>query len=697
MSSVEPKKISAVRTYASDLAEVRATRDHTPKTTTAAPTTPTVATAAPQSVAHTTPATTNTVAQKLVFTEPKTKQKTTPIQVVSPVTEKTPTAPKTTIPPFHTFQKPATATPNTQAPVTTINIPNGVVTAKPKASILTGPSHGVTVGDEADAAALATVITDTKKSGFSLTAAVRSSMSGWFQNKKDTLTGKNKPKYTVPQADRRKGVIQKATSMTGRTSTADHAEVVKRLRANKQTTGTIPLTKPKVVESVPTWSSDETVLPKKTSNVLPIQMVAPTIEPVKEVPTVPPVVAPKPIVPAVTPTIPTAVIPKIPTPTVITPPPVITPTISPVARPQITPITPIMPKVAAPVITPRVVAVTPPVITPVVPRVQATPSPISTPITPQVPAPIAVTPPPTIPTVSAMVRPRITPSVPANLQPVVPVIPASVPSSTPDIIRPAAPTPLAAVTEVASVPTTPNVIDRTQPAPKKSFRFQLQSIFTHTNRIVIAGGITACCIIAIGLGYRAYLQADTNTAAVTPTDIPVFSQMVTSSEKTVATSKQVMLTALEAAAAAPDSLTEVMFTEPTSSSTLTAETFFTLFDIQVLTAFTGTITNISLGAYRTEPWILLKVTAAPTAQGGMLDWERRLSRDLSPWFGPEIATKKTSITDFTDSAVNGIDVRILKDTSGTERIIYGFVAPNYILITSNTSAWLNLHEHWRAE
>ncbi len=659
------KKVLAVRTYASDLADTRAERDHTVVTVPAPQTVPVV----PTAVAHTTPTVAPGVKQKLIFTEPKAKKESDLTTTTVPPTTKKDTGANTAIPPFHTFQKPAFTQAAAPTGITAIQIPDGTHTEKLKPSILTGPSHGVTVGDEAEAANEATVITDIKRSKFSLTAAIGKSMSGWFQNKKDTLSGKNKPKYTVPQADRRKGVIQKATSMTGRTSTADHAEVLKRLRANKQSAGVVPVTTPKVVASEPTWTTAETKpdTDKKSTNNLPVTIVTPEAAPQPAV-----IIAPQKIavvIPTPPPTPAPVTLPKV-VPTI----PVIAPQVPEPPRERITPIVPILPQSqpAQPVL--RIPSVVVPIIPPTI-----------------TPPPAAITPPPVI---TAITRAPITPRLPVMLISETPVTPLDTPETKPQLVAP--------IITPTGVPINTEVIAVEKSLPKRApqtrtFRFRLQNIFTHTNRIVITGGVVAVCILVAGLAYRYYLSTGTEVELATNAELPVFNQMTQTAEPVVATSKEVIIAALRAAAAAPDSLTEVAFLEPTSSSSLTAETLFSLFGVRTLAAFTTSITTVSLGTYRTEPWLLLKVTDTPTARGGMLDWESRMSADLSPWYGAAVAAKKTSITAFTDQAIAGTDVRVLTDAQNTERITYGFVAPNYLLITSNTSAWLNLHEHWRTE
>ena len=79
----------------------------------------------------------------------------------------------------------------------------------------------------------ATIITDTKKNKTSLISSVISSIGLWF--KEITKPKKKKaPKYTVPEASRRKGVIQKATTKTGSIFTADSETLREQIRLRQQ-------------------------------------------------------------------------------------------------------------------------------------------------------------------------------------------------------------------------------------------------------------------------------------------------------------------------------------------------------------------------------------------------------------------------------------------------------------------------------
>jgi len=79
----------------------------------------------------------------------------------------------------------------------------------------------------------ATVITDTKKNRQNLLLEIKKSLSSWF--KAVTKPKKSKvPKYSVPEANHRKGVIQKATTKTGSIFTADSDTLKEQIRKRQR-------------------------------------------------------------------------------------------------------------------------------------------------------------------------------------------------------------------------------------------------------------------------------------------------------------------------------------------------------------------------------------------------------------------------------------------------------------------------------
>lgn len=78
------------------------------------------------------------------------------------------------------------------------------------------------------------IITDTKRNRFKLFPAIVQSVKEWFKKLKVNRKRKRAPKYTVTETERRKGVIQKATSKTGTAFTADNETLKEQIRRRNQ-------------------------------------------------------------------------------------------------------------------------------------------------------------------------------------------------------------------------------------------------------------------------------------------------------------------------------------------------------------------------------------------------------------------------------------------------------------------------------
>jgi hypothetical protein len=165
----------------------------------------------------------------------------------------------------------------------------------------------------------ATIIRDTKHNRFHLFPAIGSSLKQWFLDFKDKYLTKKAPKYTVPETTLRKGVIQKATSKTGKIATFDHSSLQERIRERRDrvtpkepTTTWTANTEPGylLLEEGETISNVQ-VEPRKSFRTVP------TPKPVEPLPVVPPP-PPAPVVteptpePVTTPVIETEIIEPVP-------------------------------------------------------------------------------------------------------------------------------------------------------------------------------------------------------------------------------------------------------------------------------------------------------------------------------------------------------------------------------------------------
>ena len=128
-----------------------------------------------------------------------------------------------------------------------------------------------------------------------------------------------------------------------------------------------------------------------------------------------------------------------------------------------------------------------------------------------------------------------------------------------------------------------------------------------------------------------------------------------------------------------------------------AQTMLNALGFRTPGSFTRAVTNMTFGSYNgTDPFIVMEVTNFDTAFGGLLAWEPDMSADLSPLFGGAIsqsfdpyARTDTQIRSafFRDTIVSNKSARVLVDPQNNERIIYAFINPNLVLITTTAEAF----------
>jgi hypothetical protein len=105
---------------------------------------------------------------------------------------------------------------------------------RPQTNIVATNDKNTSFIVENEDGAPATIITDTKRDRFKLIPAIIDSISSWFAAKKLSYKVKKAPKYTVPETTRRKGVIQKATGVTGKLATSDFSSIHERIKQRKE-------------------------------------------------------------------------------------------------------------------------------------------------------------------------------------------------------------------------------------------------------------------------------------------------------------------------------------------------------------------------------------------------------------------------------------------------------------------------------
>jgi hypothetical protein len=630
-----------VRTFALDLNAVRAQRNtHTPANTTTA------------AEIEKKP-----VADAVLVTLPTTAVKNAP---ALSVIKKSTTAPTAVIPPFHTFQKPVTAPRQIPAlkpvaPTKVIDV-SAVEKAPLKPSILAIPhKETVTITSKPEVEA-GTIITDNKHKRFSLLGALFGALANWWQIQKAHATERKKPKYTVPEASRRKGIIQQATVQTGRTVAADYQTVVARVKTTQKAT-----------------------LVKRNTNLPSVPSATPVWETATEQPTAMPVVTTPEII-SLSDAARTVSLPE-PQPKIEPAIPVLLP-IEKQSAANILPTTTVWTNTINEVPDIDSAESLPPVVVSKIPEPRVLVKPVSE------PAPTAVS-------ITPLNRPRIEPIIPQTVSaPVVitPLVPATVIVNQPpielDVPHAARP---AANWELAARSAYPSDVKKI-PIRTARVRPWLVYLRIHQTRI-LTGLLSLVILFSIGWFSLNKLQNSNQGGVVTENidNNPIFNDTTLYTEAVTSLNKNTIIATIKEKSAGGDSLVEVSVADPGSGQTLSANQLFVLLEANVLIDFEASLIDVRLGGYRGEPWLVLQTTDTATARGGLLDWEKNMSRDLSPWFGTAINKNvRIGITAFTDDMVGTHDVRVLLDDTGTERITYGFITPNHLLITSNTTAFLNL-------
>jgi hypothetical protein len=446
--------------------------------------------------------------------------------------------------------------------------------------------------DNEDAAA-ATIITDTKRGQFKLFPAIINAMRSWFSTTKKNYTAKKIPKYTVPDTTRRKGIIQKATSKTGKFASSDFSSIQERILERKAAAAKAQ----EITEGPETiWTANtepgfallsETTVPQYVSNV---QVVAR-----KSFRTIPEEV-------------------------------VITKT----------------DEVAIP---------TPEAVNEVADERWSTP-------TPTVPAPeVAI--------------PTVVPEEEVLEIETSPLPPAEVPIPEEEVPEPK----VTAVTEEVE----------TEEISVRKSRFDVLKVNTNT----LTFFVSAAVVVLAMLGTAGYLVLYKDGSAPTHTSAP--DTLLTNTEVrtlvlyTVTTNSITeAFNALQNERGTTQGVFMYTSTIGSTEAVLPAQILSAL-EIDLAPDLAQTIGSVRVGYINQAPYILLKVKNESAARGGLLLWEAEMYRDLSSLLSLAPETTET----FLDATISGTDVRVLKNSNGSERLLYG-IKNGTILITTNSASYAQL-------
>jgi len=511
----------------------------------------------------------------------------------------------------------------------------------------------------------AVIITDTKHKRFHLLAEIKKSLQAWWEKRVTNYAESKKPKYTVPQAERRKGVIQKATSVTGRTVSVDHDAVLERIRANKLSA----LPKPSITDQEKKYSvlqnsfnDEEEATWSKTAET-DVDLNQETVS--TEIKTIKPKETIVPIAPMVSSVKENKTKMDLHHDTEVSLPITKEPDFNkPTATPKVRTIT-------AKIITPKIPL--PPVV-PVVPVVPITPVKTIRPKEPVIPIAPIVSITPTIPLVEENKKSDTEIILANNLQNG---------KETDQLIAP----------QIKIVKSNLNKIGNNHLTSRLMALLRDLMPFKNTKLFVLATLTLTLIGFIIYVGINTLKATSTTIQPIDNYSPALFNTAVQYHDILMGKDKSSIFAQIQTRNNTDESVTEINFILPQGKEIVTAPALLPLFGSNLAPDFVSSLGQITFGFYHNEPWLVITTNNKTTAQGGLLQWETNMSNDLSPLFGSATITKKqksSGLTSFKDSLINNFDVRILSDNDEKEKLVYGFISSDYILITTNTMAWLNL-------
>ncbi|MEZ4103895.1 MAG: hypothetical protein R3B60_01260 [Candidatus Paceibacterota bacterium] len=504
-------------------------------------------------------------------------------------------------------------------------------------------------GEDSEAA---TVITDTKKDRFNLFSETFASFSNWIKEKKKQREAKKAPKYTVPEASRRKGVIQKATSKSGITTNTDHDQIQNRIKERQQQ-NSIEESEPKIIST----KNTEPVFPPP-----PSKKEAKIIEEPKEVAT-----------------------DKIPKGFLSDQSEIVIEDLSSINETDKVDLSPKIEEVKETPIKPR-------------PEKVIEPEPNQSreeELTEQKPEETVVEEnheykDPTGPKWSTDedLTSRTTEKEIVNREQ------------------------QKTASEIKTIPA-PKKVDVTSAItnqgpvipPSKKENSKKSILFTTDTNLIsfIISAIILILFLAIGLGYAWYKNKENNTYV---SEINKYTGIVSDDVAFVYDpfiDKNTFINKIIAEYQNPEiELTQFAFaTTPDAQNVVEPETVLKFLDVKLGDGFGQSISQLYFGGLNdNNPYLALKITDQTVALAGMLNWEKEMKNNLSEIFklkvnqnkDTEINSTSTRMTSekFIDGSLAGVEVRVLKSGTGEEEIIYGFVKPNILIITTSSQSFSRL-------
>jgi len=228
--------------------------------------------------------------------------------------------------------------------------------------------------------------------------------------------------------------------------------------------------------------------------------------------------------------------------------------------------------------------------------------------------------------------------------------------------------------------------------PKATFKIlSLTKFLPHLKKFVI-GSVAIITIGSIGfIAYTYNLLPHFNSVAEIKGE-NLFRSSVTRTIVPTSITKEGIMRQLMEAEATDVTVTEIKLLTTFNGEPITGQILSDLLEFTIPAPSKANIESMTFGFYRNTPWILMTVRDAQSIRGGFLQWEVAMPQNLKPLFS--ISNINNTNNRFIDSTVVNTDVRVLKNNSGQEEVMYGFIRHNTILITTDTRSFLNLQENY---
>lgn len=236
-----------------------------------------------------------------------------------------------------------------------------------------------------------------------------------------------------------------------------------------------------------------------------------------------------------------------------------------------------------------------------------------------------------------------------------------------------------------------------------------------TGLLLLLLALIALGVVALGGVYYTYILR----AAPTPHAPKHQSLIFTDKIETVDTTgkiphvlKQELTAARNGAYYSPGSVAELLLielyedqiTQDIVSTTLNTREILEALGVTNANAFAKVFQDKAmLGLYASEenvPFIILQTDIYDYAFEKMLLWEDSIESDLAPLFSPrgrfgDLDTFSAESA-FSDTVVNNLDVRVLRDKDKKARLLYSFVNKNTLVITTSIPALIELSGRLRS-